>query len=473
MNDKNLIPSFNSHTLDALWKLQKIILGTPDFTDVVSKVVNSILTELGYLQLGYRILVLTLLDKKTNTIKRIAISRTPEATKAQEVSPISFERIEIPLSADDNFLVRCLKDKKIYATNSWPDIFRPVLSDESALHNQESAGIKTSMLYPIIVNDESIGVMIFSMVKNEDQVSVEEKFLIERFTDIVGLAVQNSLLYSSVKETAAELKSANSRLQEVDKLKDEFVSLASHELRTPMTAVRSYLSMISDPQFGGALNAQQQEYLTNATLSVNRLIQLVNDMLNISRIESGRLVLSVKAVDINQLVNEVKAEVLPRMNELGVHLVINANPNLPQVIADIDKIKEVLVNLVGNSMKFTPKGGTVTISYVQKNDMVEITVADTGCGIDADDLPKLFQKFNKISNSQTANQPSGTGLGLYLSKALIELHKGKIWATSAGVGKGSEFTFSLKVFNEKDLQEFQAKYAKASAEASDIIHTQV
>lgn len=266
---------------------------------------------------------------------------------------------------------------------------------------------------------------------------------------------------SSLERTTTQLESANQRLKNMSKLKDEFVSLASHELRTPMTAVRSYLAMIADPQFGGELNKNQAEYLNNALLSVNRLIQLVNDMLNISRIESGRLALSVKSVDLLQLVDEVKTEVLPRMNELGITFTIEVKESLPPVLADSDKIKEVLINLIGNAMKFTPKGGTITVSFVQKEDMIETTVTDTGSGIDQDDLPKLFQKFNRLSNPSTANKPSGTGLGLYLSKALVQLHKGDIWAASEGVGKGSQFTFSLKIFNEKDFQEFQAKYSQS------------
>jgi len=142
-------------TIDSLWRLQKIILDTPDFEVVVAHVVNAILVELGYLELGYRILVLTLVDPEHQTLKRIALSETNEAKKALQASPIPFEHIEIPLSATDNLLIRTLTEKKAYTTHSWPDIFRPVLTDEAALGNQNAAGIKTSLLYPLLAMDQA------------------------------------------------------------------------------------------------------------------------------------------------------------------------------------------------------------------------------------------------------------------------------------------------------------------------------
>ena len=449
---KSVELSEKNKTLSLLRQIDEIVLSAITSPVGIAKQVVTVLVNDNEFQL----VAIYLHDKQKDALTKLA---SAEATSPDGAIPQRTYEQEILLQDSKNALVQSLTERKVKIINTLEVI---------ALGNDLPADpiFKSVRIYPLIVRNEVIGVMVVGQKESEESISDYRKDMLTRLTQVIGIAIDSALLYN-------EVQSSNERLIEVDKLKDEFVSLASHELRTPMTAVRSYLSMIADPQFGGGLNAQQQEYLNNATLSVNRLIQMVNDMLNISRIESGRLVLSVVGVNLSQIVDEVKKEVLPRMNELGVNLVIDANPNLPPVIADVDKIKEVLINLIGNSMKFTPKGGTVTVSLSQHDEMIEIKVADTGCGIDADDLPKLFQKFNRISNSATANQPSGTGLGLYLSKALVELHKGKIWATSAGVGKGSEFTFSLKVFNEKDFQEFQAMYAKSSADAPDIIHTQV
>ncbi len=443
--NNNSADIFSPQVLDSLWKLQKFILDTPDFEGVVQRTVNSILVELGYLQLGYRILVLTLIDEKTQTLKRIALSQTPEAERALKASPVPFEKIEIPLSADDNLLVRAMKEKRPFVTYSWPDIFVPVLTADQAISNQQAAGIKTSMLYPLVVKGQALGVMIFSMVKDEHQVTEGEKILIEKFTDIVGIAVQNAQLYTTVKDNAERLRQANEKLKALDKLKDEFVSLASHELRTPMTAVRSYLWMVLDEK-SGELNDKQRLYLQRAFDSVDRLTKLVNDMLNISRIESGRITLNMQSVNVQQLVQDVIDEVTPRAVELGVSIVMDSPPSSDlSVNADQDKIKEVIINLVGNSLKFTSKEGKIILAFEQKEDMIQISVKDTGIGLLPKNISKLFQKFGLIQDSYSVNKSaSGTGLGLYICKSIIELHGGKIWAESEGLGKGSKFTFSLK-----------------------------
>ncbi len=277
----------------------------------------------------------------------------------------------------------------------------------------------------------------------------------------------------SLEEASRQLVDVNKKLKVLDKLKDEFVSVASHELRTPMTAIRSYLWMALEGK-GGVLTDKQKFYIERAYTSVDRLIKLVNDMLNISRIESGRLTVDMKALALDKLVQEVIEEIMPRVNELGIHLKMDIASPPPLVIADHDKIKEVLYNLIGNSLKFTPKDGEITISFSQDGDMVHTTVKDTGAGIDPVDLPKLFQKFGLLPGSYTTNKnASGTGLGLFISRSIVELLGGKVWVTSGGRGKGSEFSFSLKTFNEEELKKMSVKNANESKDAVGIIHTQV
>ncbi|HSA84273.1 MAG TPA: ATP-binding protein, partial [Patescibacteria group bacterium] len=159
---------------------------------------------------------------------------------------------------------------------------------------------------------------------------------------------------------------------------------------------------------------------------------------------------------------------------LGVHLMMQQGATLPQVIADTDKIKEVLFNLIGNAMKFTPQGGTITVTFVQKEMLIETLVTDTGTGIDPKDIDKLFAKFSMIPESYGANsQIQGTGLGLYISKSIIELHGGRIWAKSEGRGKGTTFTFSLRIATEAAVQQLKATPVDESKQAVDIIHTGV
>ncbi len=230
-------------TIAALWRLEKIILDTLDFQDVVQKIVESTLTELGYLNLGYRVIVLALVDRKSQTLKRISFSRTKEGIEAIGSLSLPFEHIDIPLTEENNLCIQAMKQKQPLITHSVADVFYPALKEEEILPIQNAVGIKTTMVYPVLSKGQPLGVLIFSIIKTEQEVSQEEKDLLAGFTDVVGLAVQNSQLYSSLQD-------ANERLKSLDRLKDEFVSLASHELRTPMTAIKSYSWMLREERPG-------------------------------------------------------------------------------------------------------------------------------------------------------------------------------------------------------------------------------
>lgn len=458
--------------LSALWKIQQIIVQSLEFKEVVQRVANAVLVELG--QYGYVIIVLSLIDEKDQVLKRISISETEQARKALQFAPIPFSEIEIPLNAEENFCIKAIQKNKTLSTLHLSDLLTPVIPEDLSDKAQEAAGIKTSIVFPIHSKENSkvIGVLIFSINKDEDEITSYEQEIMRGFVDAVGITVQNAQLYTSLEETKEKLEEANEKLKELDKLKDEFVSLASHELRTPMTAVKSYLWMAMSGR-GGPITDKQKVYLDRAYTSTDRLIKLVNDMLNVSRIETGRLTLEPKATDLAQLVSDIVTDVKPRAEELGIEIAQTAPAKLPQVLADGDKIKEVLINLIGNSLKFTPKGGKIEIGVGQNGEMIEIAVADTGHGIAKEDLPKLFQKFGLIDGTYTANhkQDGGTGLGLYICKSIIGLHGGKIWAESQGLGKGAKFTFSLKVFKPQDLTEFEK--IQTGKPQTGIIHSPV
>lgn len=282
-----------------------------------------------------------------------------------------------------------------------------------------------------------------AVIKSGDEI----ESLSHSFASLIDLLVQRE---HSLEKTTKELESANARLRRLDKLKDEFVSLASHELRTPMSAIKSNLWM-SLTGHGGPLTDKQRIYLQRSYDSTERLMRLVNDMLNVSRIDSGRISIDLQPVALTDLTQQVFDEVMPHAEELGVSLTMQPT-SLPQVLADPDKIKEVLFNLIGNALKFTPKGGAVTVSFAHNGDMIETTIRDTGTGIEKADMPKLFEKFGFIAGSYIPDRSlQGTGLGLYICKSIVELHKGRIWVNSEGRNKGTQFIFSLPVFHEGDL----------------------
>jgi len=304
-------------------------------------------------------------------------------------------------------------------------------------------------------------------IKSGDEIEA----LAHSFSSLIDQLLQREHLLETI---SSQLKEANEKLQALDKLKNEFVSVASHELRTPMTAIKSYLWMALKGK-GGELNEKQRYYIERGYNSVDRLIRLVNDMLNISRIESGRITVELQSVDLIKLTQEVVDEVLPRAHEVGVTLNLNKAASLPNVLADPDKIKEVLFNLIGNSLKFTPKGGTITIIFNRKDGYVETSIKDTGAGIPQEDIGKLFQKFGLLPGSYITNQTTvaGTGLGLYICRSIINLHHGEIRAASEGRGKGSTFTFSLKEFHDSDMQELKTQSSEDTKSKMGLIHATI
>lgn len=451
-------------SLQALWRLLKILLNNLNFDDVVFKVVNSILTELGYLNLGYRIVVLSLIDESSKSLRRIALSQTPEAERAKAVSTVPFEKIAIPLNAVDNYCVKVLYSRQPLYTSHWPDILSPPLTPEAALRNQEASGIKTSMVYPVFAQNKPIGSLIFSMIKEYSEVSEDEKDLLLGFTDLVGLAVQNSLLFTSLQNKGSQLNQANRRLKEIDQLKDDFVSIASHELRTPMTAVRSYAWMALHKS-DVPLSDKLKKYLERTLVSTERLINLVNDMLNVSRIESGRLEIVPQVMDLQNLIGEVLVEIDAKAKEKNLHIDVTQT-QIPKIFADPNKVHQVLLNLLGNSLKFTRDRGKIAISYLNDGYFVEVSISDDGVGIAKEDLVRLFKKFSRLDNSYVAaSSTGGTGLGLFICKGLVELMKGKIWAKSDGENKGTTFVFSLPIATPQVLKEAEKYHYKPDGEA--------
>ncbi|MBI5123609.1 GAF domain-containing sensor histidine kinase [Candidatus Roizmanbacteria bacterium] len=442
-------------TLSLLQKLNSIVLGSITHLNEIAQLVTSLLVGDG----GFENVTIFLFDGNNKQLQRLAFSEPPKSLQIPYF-------IAIPLSQTTNLVVQSVNEK-VKKTASSPENILLASSDFANPEiKQALIAIKSVHIFPLVVRNELIGVLVIALAEEESNLSEYKRDLLTRLSDSIGIGIDNSLLYN-------EVQAANERLKQLDKLKDEFVSVASHELRTPMTAVKSYLWMTLDGR-GGELTEKQKFYLERAYTSVDRLIRLVNDMLNVSRIDSGRIDVILKAVDLKQLVREVFEEVMPKAKELRLDLVMNPDQVVPQALADADKIKEVLFNLIGNSLKFTPQNGSITVSFAQKGNMLETTVADTGTGIEAADIPKLFTKFSMIANSYMADRPiQGTGLGLYISKSIVELHGGKIWAISAGSGKGTQFTFSLKIPTQEDLDQLAKNPPDEQKPMIDIIHTDI
>lgn len=233
------------------------------------------------------------------------------------------------------------------------------------------------------------------------------------------------------------------REREIDEMKSDFVSVVSHELRTPLAAMKGATDNLLDG-IAGKLNSPQQECLLITQRNINRLSRLISDLLDISRIEAGRIQLNKQPVDLVGLIKEVLNIFQETAKENDLKLTTHFDSELPKVWADPDKITQVVTNLLGNALKFTPAGGQITIRAASSPDFIQVDVMDTGLGISRQDLEKIFDKFYQVIRSDTPGRTKGTGLGLPISKGIIEKHGGKIWVESE-LGKGSKFSFTLPI----------------------------
>jgi len=252
-----------------------------------------------------------------------------------------------------------------------------------------------------------------------------------------------------------------SRLRQLQTVRQDFVSNVSHELRTPLAALRALVDTLRD----GALDdpPMAQHFLDLMEGEVDSLTQMVQELLELSRIESGQVPFEFGAVSVAQLLHEAAARLKPQSERAGIALTVTPPDDLPDVVADAQRVQQVVMNLIHNAIKFTPAGGSIDLEAEMVEDLVTVVVRDTGDGIPAADLPRIFERFYK---SDRARSGGGTGLGLAIAKHVIQAHGGEIWAESFE-GEGSTFYFTLPVANKEAIDLWPAN---AGAEADALPH---
>lgn len=252
------------------------------------------------------------------------------------------------------------------------------------------------------------------------------------------------LLREQLDRQNQALRAANAELRRLDEIKTIFVSVAAHELRTPLTAIQGYLEILLDGELG-PLNEAQHEALRVVHGSTRRLSHITRNLLDVTRIEAGRIELVLKPTDLGALVEQVIAEMRPQLEESRHQLELTVAPNLPLALCDEVRAAQVVGNLLSNAIKYTPEGGVITVEVAQaaEEGFLQVTVADTGVGISPEDQEKLFERFFR-AESAYETRAVGSGLGLYITRALVELHGGSIRFESQ-LGQGSTFRVTFPV----------------------------
>jgi signal transduction histidine kinase len=298
-------------------------------------------------------------------------------------------------------------------------------------------GARTGLGVPLLRGDDVLGVIVLVRIEVRPFADREIE-LVESFARQAAIAIENVRLFREIQEKSAQLEVANRH-------KSEFLANMSHELRTPLNAIIGFSDVLLQKMFG-ELNEQQADYLSDIRSSGSHLLTLINDILDLSKIEAGRMELELAPFSLVAALNNAVILVRERALGHGIKLELEVAPELDTIVADERKLKQVVVNLLANAVKFTPDGGTVRLRAARENGEVRLAIQDTGIGIAPEDQERIFEEFQQASH-QSEKSREGTGLGLSLSRRMVELHGGTISVESAP-GRGSTFTVALPLLKE-------------------------
>jgi signal transduction histidine kinase len=308
----------------------------------------------------------------------------------------------------------------------------PQLASYFEATENELDAIKAALIVPLKIEGKLTGILLVGEKLSGDIFDDQELEVLAVLANQVAISLENARLYEELSETNAELMQAS-------RLKSQFLASMSHELRTPLNSIIGFSKVLLN-RFDGELTERQEMYIRSVHNSGAHLLQLINGILDFSRIEAGKLEMISEEVDLHELIDECIESSMPLARGKQMKVEKNVPLELPPLSGDRTKIKQILLNLLSNAIKFTGQG-RVLVSVVPEPDAIRVSVADTGIGIREDDLARLFEPFQQLDNP-VVRSAGGTGLGLAISKKFVELHGGRIWAESRE-NQGSTFHFTL------------------------------
>jgi two-component system sensor histidine kinase/response regulator len=424
--------------LTAVHQTSAAITSTLDLHELMDTVLQLLRSNLGFSRMA---LMLRHEDRDIAYIAQVA-------GVSQEIAEAA-RYLTIPIKEDESILAQLfLQSKPVLAPdmNAVAHRMTPTL-----LELARRVGIKSFVCVPLQSHNQTLGFIAGD--RGEQPCSEEDLGILLTIASHVATAIDNARTYANlaqltqhleyrIQERTLELSIANERLQDHDRRRTMFVSVASHELRTPMTAIRSFADNMLDG-VAGALSERQKTYLNRIEHNLNRLTRIINQLLDWSRIDMQKEVLRLEPLCIRQISALVVESLRTVASEKKVTIDVDQPDQLPMIHADRDKLEQILWNLIGNAVKFTPPGGKITVRFEATRDgMVQTCVEDTGCGIPADQIDRVFNEFSKITSNMPTSQ--GAQLGLFITKSFIEMHKGRIRVESE-VGAGTRFFFTMPI----------------------------
>ena len=429
--------------LTTLHQVSAAIARTLDLNQILNTVLQLLIANLGFTRM---FLMLRHLERDTAYVAQIA-GVSPDIAEAAR-------HLDVPIRDDSSLQADLLihgKPLLILSLEAVADRMQPPI-----LELARRTGVTSFVAVPLQSQNQTLGYLAAD--RGAQPCKDEDLRMLLTIAGHVAAAIDNARAYSHLEELTQhleqriaertqELTTANERLQEHDRRRSLFLSVASHELRTPMTVIRSFADNMRDG-IAGPVNEQQLTYLTRIGHNLSRLTRIINQLLDWSRLDSEKEVLCLTPVCVQATALLVADSLRTVAAEKTIALeIVHAN-GLPAIQGDCDKLEQILWNLIGNAIKFTPPGGRITVDFQTTPDgFVQTSVADTGCGIDPGHVEKLFHEFSKVPSANPSAQ--GAQLGLFITKSLVTMHRGTIWVESAP-GAGSRFYFTVPVASSRE-----------------------
>ena len=299
-------------------------------------------------------------------------------------------------------------------------------------------GVHRIVVNKLSSHDKLLGILLVGVMDATNDLKPTEIDYLARISEACGVAFDNKLLNAEIQKVAKELAKSNTKLQALDEAKDEFISMASHQLRTPLTSIKGYLSMVLEGDVG-KVPAQQKEMLETAFTSAQRMVYLISDLLNVSRLQTGKFVIEPTESYLPDVVDQELKQLREAVAAKKITLIYNKPKTFSKVKLDETKIRQVIMNFTDNALYYTPAGGEVKLELKETTKSIEFSVTDNGIGVPKAEQHKLFTKFYRAGNARKA-RPDGTGLGLFMAKKVIIASGGAI-IFNTKEGKGSTFGF--------------------------------
>jgi len=349
---------------------------------------------------------------------------------------------------------------KVFDNQNWEHIVKKISTSRQKIISEASddaevskllVDLKIGAVVKMTSQNQGVGYLITGQKLSGSVYTSQDLEIIEIIADEVAIAVQNTLrfeeiaqfnatLQKRIKDATGQLQRTNEKLVALDEAKDEFISIASHQLRTPLTSVKGYISMLLEGDAGHITN-QQKKFLDQAFISSQRMVYLISDLLNVSRLKTGKFVIEAQASYLPDVVEEELAQLTDTAKARGLELAYSKPSSFPKLNIDETKVRQVIMNFADNAIYYTPSGGKIVVELKADKNNVTYTVTDNGIGVPKPDQHKLFTKFYRAGNARKA-RPDGTGLGLFMAKKVIVAQGGSI-IFETQEGKGSTFGFSF------------------------------